>query len=1093
MSELEALNGLCQQLYMATDQSVRLQAEQNLAELIESPECLRRCMLLLESGQIPYGPLVASTALMKLLNSKTGMTTEQKLDLSRYILNMLGSRSPSLPSYVVTSLCQLFARITKQEWNYSISEKTFPFREPVTAIMTTIDESNIPESLLAAQVLSLLVVDMNSNAGMESMHKHRKSMSQFRDGPLLEIFQISVKFLENVAGRVSLSSSIFPLVDAVLDLCLNTLLFDFVGSLADETSEETFNVQVPTVWRECFIDGKIVTLIFELYQKLPNTSTEKLLHITVQLASIRRTLFNAPERQSYLTKIVVGVKMVLENPSKLNDQGAFHEFSRLIARLKTNYQLMEMIKIDEYSMMMRLLAGFTVESLRLMEFSANSTYFLLTYWQRMVSSVPYVRNGDEHLLNVYCPEIFAAFVESRLQNVDRVVREGADDPLEDQGATIQILELLAGICRCEYEKTYRLLAQHFDENYRVLEANTQNPNFTNYRVAEGRLIWVITLIGTAVFSKTTFSTPVEEHDKLDGDLVQRCLKYMQINDQRLYPTSLDENPTNGNVRLEVSFIHVLENFRKSYIMEQVTRTTYVYQNLANVGVSDETEMLGVIVKKILTNIKLWPMNEDILDISLCLLKELSMGYTAVRKLFRLPDIQLLLNNHTAEHFAFLGPSITFSTMKSRTIFYEALTRLLAVDLNDDDQTFQQFMVPLTETVKGICSIMDGSSSGFNIEQLQKVIVGLFRDLRGIAIACTTKNQFQLLFDWMFPQVFEIMGKCVEEWTDNPDVSIPLFRLLCELLLNRQQRLKFEMNSCSAVLLFKECSKLVTSFGNRFLALASNIPKEQVYKKRLKTTSIIFQCLKHAMAGSYIPFGVFYLYGDSCLQNVLDMFMKLFLRIPEEDFLGYTKLAQSYYALLEIVVHDNMAFMSNLEPTTFASVLRSIQAGLLGLDTTVMTSACSALDNILNYLFKRITGTGPIVINVGSQPEGNQCIIAVEQHPQILAEILTGIMQSLMMCETRCQWSVSRPLLGLILLQEDVFQNFKREVIQRQATDRQRYFETLFNNLMEGIERNLTIKNKDLFTQNIQKFRRDLGEVSKGHEITSQSSNNNDMC
>lgn len=80
----------------------------------------------------------------------------------------------------------------------------------------------------------------------------------------------------------------------------------------------------------------------------------------------------------------------------------------------------------------------------------------------------------------------------------------------------------------------------------------------------------------------------------------------------------------------------------------------------------------------ITNLKMWSTNEHILDLSLSLLKgknlflmwnlddhmtlqaldnkvnnldkslcsDLSLGYTAVRKLFRLPDIQLLLNNHT---------------------------------------------------------------------------------------------------------------------------------------------------------------------------------------------------------------------------------------------------------------------------------------------------------------------------------------------------------------------------------------------------------------------------------------------------------------
>ncbi|KHJ76038.1 hypothetical protein OESDEN_24343 [Oesophagostomum dentatum] len=84
MGELEVLNRLCKELGESIDPVVRARAEQNLTELVESPQCLRSCMLLLEQGDLPYGPIVASNTIMKLLNSKTGILVEQKLELSEF-------------------------------------------------------------------------------------------------------------------------------------------------------------------------------------------------------------------------------------------------------------------------------------------------------------------------------------------------------------------------------------------------------------------------------------------------------------------------------------------------------------------------------------------------------------------------------------------------------------------------------------------------------------------------------------------------------------------------------------------------------------------------------------------------------------------------------------------------------------------------------------------------------------------------------------------------------------------------------------------------------------------------------------------------
>ncbi|KAK6010202.1 hypothetical protein OSTOST_24785, partial [Ostertagia ostertagi] len=127
------------------------------------------------------------------------------------------------------------------------------------------------------------------------------------------------------------------------------------------------------------------------------------------------------ERQTYLEHVVAGVKRVIENPEKLTEQPAFHEFCRMVSRLKTNFQLCELIKVPDYAAVMRLLAQFTVESLR---------------------------------------------------------------------------------------------------DIRVV-------------IAEGSLY---------VFGKTAVSNN-EEHDKMDGDLVARCLKFMRISDNRLiFPTTVNANP-----------------------------------------------------------------------------------------------------------------------------------------------------------------------------------------------------------------------------------------------------------------------------------------------------------------------------------------------------------------------------------------------------------------------------------------------------------------------------------------------------------------------------------------------------------------------
>ena len=74
--------------------------------------------------------------------------------------------------------------------------------------------------------------------------------------------------------------------------------------------------------------------------------------------------------------------------------------------------------------------------------------------------------------------------------------------------------------------------------------------------------------------------------------------------------------------------------------------------------------------------------------------------------------------------------------------------------------------------------------------------------------------------------------------------------------------------------------------------------------------------------------------------------------------------------------------------------------------------------------------------------------------------------------------MSRPLLGLILLNEDYFNKLRDNIISNQPSDKQQSMAVCFENLMNGIDRSLLSKNRDRFTQNLSVFRRDVNDSLK---------------
>ncbi|CAG9836006.1 unnamed protein product [Diabrotica balteata] len=1091
--EIRQLELLCKQLYESQDTSVRAEAEKTLVVFQSGPDALTKCQVLLDRGDSCYAQLLAATTLTKLVSrSAQGLSLQQRVDIRNYVLNYLATR-PKLPNFVLQALVTLFARITKLGW-FDSHKDEFVFRNVVADIGKFL-QGTAEYCMIGVQLLSQLTCEMNQISEVEanrSLTKHRKIASSFRDTQLFEIFRLSCTLLGN--ARENCKSLNFNdenqhgLMTQLLRLAQNCLTFDFIGTSTDESSDDLCTVQIPTSWRPAFLDFTTLKLFFDLYHSLPTTLSSLALSCLVQIASVRRSLFSNTERAKFLTHLVNGVKHILQNPQGLSDPANYHEFCRLLARLKSNYQLGELVMVDNYPEAIQLIAKFTVQSLQMWQFAPNSVHYLLSLWQRMVASVPYVKATEPHLLETYTPEVTNAYITSRLESVTVVVREGLEDPLDDLGMVQQQLEQLSVIGRCEYQKTCMLLVQLFDQAVRRYSELLGNPSQTlEITIHEGQLTWLVYIISSAIGGRVSFNSN-EEHDTMDGELVCRVLQLMNLTDSRLVQ--------GGCEKLELAMLSFFEAFRKIYVGDQVQKNSKVYRRLSEaLGLNDEPTVLSVFIRKIITNLKYWGRSEQIISKTLQLLNDLSVGYSCVRKLVKLDEVQFMLNNHTSEHFPFLGNSVAVTEMRCRSMFYTSLGRLLMVDLGEDEDRFHTFMLPLTASFESIGTLLASADSPmFASDEAKKALIGLARDLRGLAFSFNTKTSYMMLFDWIYPNYTPILLRAIELWYHDPQVTTPVLKLFAELVQNRSQRLQFDVSSPNGILLFREASKIICSYGSRILNV--EVPKEQTYPLKLKGISICFSMLKAALCGSYVNFGVFRLYGDEALDNALNIFVKLLLSISQSDLLDYPKLSQTYYVLLECLAQDHMSFLSTLEPQVFLYILSSISEGLTALgghlnhftDTMVCTGCCATLDHIVTYLFKQLTqkvypGKEQ---RVGMTTNSDMFLKVLEMHPEILQQILSTVLNVIMFEDCRNQWSMSRPLLGLILLNEDYFNQMRESIIRSQPPDKQAAMAQWFENLMEGIERNLLTKNRDRFTQNLSMFRRDINDSLKGPNVNSSS-------
>ena len=100
--------------------------------------------------------------------------------------------------------------------------------------------------------------------------------------------------------------------------------------------------------------------------------------------------------------------------------------------------------------------------------------------------------------------------------------------------------------------------------------------------------------------------------------------------------------------------------------------------------------------------------------------------------------------------------------------------------------------------------------------MRTALVGLLRDLRGVATACSNRRTYTLFFEWIYPEYTPTLQRACATYYNSPEVTTPLLKLYAELVYNKAQRLTFDSSSPNGILLFRDASAIVVAYGRRVL-------------------------------------------------------------------------------------------------------------------------------------------------------------------------------------------------------------------------------------------------------------------------------------
>jgi exportin-7 len=882
---------------------------------------------------------------------------------------------------------------------------------------------------------------MNTPIPGRTLTQHRKTAVSFRERSLFGIFETSLRSLQYLKMHQHQQA-----MEQAMSLALACLSFDFVGTCIDDSTEDVGTIQIPSSWRSRVEDPETLEIFFEYYRNSQTPLSNTCLECLVKMASVRRSLFSSEvERISFLGRLIRGTKDVLSSQQGLQHHENYHEFCRLLGRLKTNYQLSELVGLEVYPEWTTLVADFTIESLKSWQWASSSVYYLLGLWSRLVSSVPYLKGDKPSLLETQVPRIVQTYIVSRMAAPEALEEE---ENLEDQ------LDSLPYLCRFKYEGTAEFLMQWLDPCIAKFQAGE------DINLVESQLTWLVHIVSAVIRGRVS-SSGSEPYEHMDGDLIARIFTIMRASEANAMHAQ--RFSFRSKQLLELALISFMQSLRRAYIGEQVVSSSRVYTRLKeHLGIDDHVAVMDTLLGKICFNLKVYGSCEDIIDATLGLFQDLAAGYMSGKTLLKLDAVSMLLRCHDGRFFKFLE----CKPGRARTTYYLTLGKLLFME--EKPGAFEAFVDPFDQVLRGIASARTAAVSVQALKGAvhQDMVVGLFRDLRGLVAATTNRRTYGMVFEWLYPQHMPTVITCLETWADVPDVANAILKFFAEFVHNKTQRLTFDSSSANGILLFREVSKALCGYGSRVLEQGTMAPSDP-YSQRYKGIWVCLLVLSRALSGNYVNFGVFSLYNDPALVNALDVCLRMVFTISTHDILAYRKVSKSYYAFIDALCHNFVPEIARRDDAILVSIMTTLDSGLKSFDVAISSQCASSIDNLAGYYFKhKADGVKP-------NETGAQLSAHLAKHPDLLPRLLRTLLETVLFEECSNQWSLSRPLLTLILCTEPIYAGIREQVILTQPADGRHATSAALDRLMENVNRTLDAKNRDRFTQNVTMVRHEL--------------------
>jgi hypothetical protein len=687
-------------------------------------------------------------------------------------------------------------------------------------------------------------------------------------------------------------------------------------------------------------------------------------------------------------------------------------------------------------------------------------------------------SADANFLPECVMQVAVCFIQSQL---NRTENSQLDDLVESEQLD-NILQEFSGLHTCVYKQMLAILVSNMQGASQEFQncLNSNNSSLIAHR--ERQIAWLIYIVSSVLQNKVAcflqdYDTPTDpEIANNEALLISFIFDCLNMHDQRM--TQGIRTKTTSIV--ELALIAFLMKFSKSYISDDSFKENeIIYQALSQkFGINSPMMIVERILEKIVNLVQHWPSHALIVEKNLGqggLFATLSLGWSLCKLLSKSELVLSLLRTHST-----INPG---EEVRTHIKYYKALGRLLFSFFNTQ-QVFCEFVVPwqnIFQQIQVFFKESENSSTTPNNEVHKKFILTL-HDMRGFASSIQSYNGgYRVFFEWLYNEVH------FDEWIQQLfscqtvlqlDDMWAVVQFISEISYQRQSRISFDpCNNYNGIKLFKSTANILMLYGNSLTRLNWTSKADEKYK----SLSLYSKGFQYALSGGYTSFGVFQLYNDPILNELLTQWLTFILDLEMGELEMYPTMATQFFSAIELISWQHYDFLvctaSNAQ--FCAKLLKFCYVGMFSLAPAIVGSASSAIEKILNlYLITQSKIQGQ---DINRMPDQKRLAIEasmnnIRDNEKQLASILVQSLNIFFSSKTSTPM-INRLLFDFMLIIPQHFQTVVSAIISSQS-GKPEIAQKVSEQFSKLTSENLTLSDKDRgFTVRLSQLHKEVTQGS----------------